>query len=96
MRKEEAYPWKASASSGHITNLKQSILETFDIYEHEPGPDVLNFLRPQFMNFRNKPVSVVGKLFQLSLSNILALNKKSSSTTIKGFITLTPIKLFRL
>jgi hypothetical protein len=23
--KEEAYPWKAGASSGHITNLKQSI-----------------------------------------------------------------------
>ncbi len=31
-RKEEAYPWKAGASSGHITNLKQSILQTFDIY----------------------------------------------------------------
>jgi hypothetical protein len=31
-RKEEAYPWKVGASSGHITNLKQSILETFDIY----------------------------------------------------------------
>ncbi len=31
-RKEEAYPWKASTSSGHITNLKQSILEAFDIY----------------------------------------------------------------
>ena len=31
-RKEEAYPWKAGAGSGHITNLKQSILETFDIY----------------------------------------------------------------
>jgi hypothetical protein len=31
-RKEEALPWKAGASSGHITNLKQSILETFDIY----------------------------------------------------------------
>jgi hypothetical protein len=25
-------PWKMGASSGHITNLKQSILETFDIY----------------------------------------------------------------
>jgi hypothetical protein len=24
-RKEEAYPWKAGAISGHITNLKQSI-----------------------------------------------------------------------
>jgi hypothetical protein len=31
-RKEEACPWKASTSSRHITNLKQSILETFDIY----------------------------------------------------------------
>jgi hypothetical protein len=31
-RKEEAYPWKAGASRRHITNLKQSILETFDIY----------------------------------------------------------------
>jgi len=31
-RKEEAYPWKAGASSGHIANLKQSILETFNIY----------------------------------------------------------------
>jgi hypothetical protein len=30
-RKEEACAWKAGASSGHITNLKQSILETFDI-----------------------------------------------------------------
>jgi len=26
-RKEEAYPWKAGASSGHITYLKQSILD---------------------------------------------------------------------
>jgi hypothetical protein len=31
-RKVEAYPWKTGPSSGHITNLKQSILETFDIY----------------------------------------------------------------
>jgi hypothetical protein len=31
-RKEEAYPWKADASSGHI-NLKQSILETFYIHD---------------------------------------------------------------
>ncbi len=31
-RKEEAYPWKTGASSGHITNLKQSILEIFNIY----------------------------------------------------------------
>jgi hypothetical protein len=26
-------PIKTGASSGHITNLKQSILETFDIYD---------------------------------------------------------------
>jgi hypothetical protein len=32
-RKEEAYPWKAGASSGRITNLKQSILETLNIYD---------------------------------------------------------------
>jgi hypothetical protein len=31
-RKEEAYPWKAGTSSRHITNLKQSILKTFDIF----------------------------------------------------------------
>jgi hypothetical protein len=31
-RKEEANPWKTGTSSGHITNLKQSILETFNIY----------------------------------------------------------------
>jgi hypothetical protein len=31
-KKEDAYCWKAGASSRHITNLKQSILETFDIY----------------------------------------------------------------
>jgi len=35
-RKEEAYPWKAGASSGHITNLKQSVFETFDIYGLTP------------------------------------------------------------
>jgi hypothetical protein len=33
-RKEEAYPWKAGASSGHTTNLKISILETFNIYDY--------------------------------------------------------------
>jgi hypothetical protein len=30
-KKEDAEPWKTGASSGHITNLRQSILETFDI-----------------------------------------------------------------
>jgi hypothetical protein len=32
-RKEEAYPGEAGASSGHTTKLKQSILETFNIYD---------------------------------------------------------------
>jgi hypothetical protein len=31
-KKKEKEPIYTSASSGHITNLKQSILETFDIY----------------------------------------------------------------
>jgi hypothetical protein len=31
-RIEEAYPWKAGTSSGHTSNPKQPILETFDIY----------------------------------------------------------------
>ncbi len=43
-RKEEAYPWKAGASSRHITNLKQSILETFNIYGWESS-----FLNLQFV-----------------------------------------------
>jgi hypothetical protein len=37
-RKEEVYPWKAGISSGHITNHKQSILETFDIYGNNETP----------------------------------------------------------
>jgi hypothetical protein len=43
-RKEEAYPWKAGTSSRHSTKLKQSILETFDIYENfqEPGDRIHN------------------------------------------------------
>jgi hypothetical protein len=32
--------WKIGASSGHITNLKQSILETFDIYGSIAGGKV--------------------------------------------------------
>ncbi len=33
--KKKKKPWKMGSSSGHITNtnLKQSILETFDIYD---------------------------------------------------------------
>jgi hypothetical protein len=31
-RNKKRKPWKTSTSSSHITNLKQSILETFDIY----------------------------------------------------------------
>jgi hypothetical protein len=37
VKKEEKKPIKTGASSGHITNLQQSILETFDIYDsHSP------------------------------------------------------------
>ena len=44
-RKEEAYPWKAGASSGHTTNLKQSILETLDIYVlHQLSSKLILFL----------------------------------------------------
>ncbi len=32
-KKIKKKPWKMGSSSGHITNLKQSILETFDIYD---------------------------------------------------------------
>jgi hypothetical protein len=32
-KKEEKKPIKTGASSGHITNLKQSILETFNVYK---------------------------------------------------------------
>jgi hypothetical protein len=31
-KKSRTFPWKASSSSGHTANLKQSILETFDIF----------------------------------------------------------------
>ncbi len=31
-KRKEKKPIETGASSGHITNLKQSILETFDIY----------------------------------------------------------------
>ncbi len=43
-RKEEAYPLKAGASSGHTTKLKQSILETFDIY----GYNTVTMLQKHF------------------------------------------------
>jgi hypothetical protein len=32
--KKKPYPWKACASSRHITHLKQSILETFNTYAY--------------------------------------------------------------
>jgi hypothetical protein len=32
-KKRRSLPLEGRHSSGHITNLKQSILETFDIYE---------------------------------------------------------------
>jgi hypothetical protein len=36
--KKEKKPIKTGTSSGHITNLKQSILETFDIHGFTPAP----------------------------------------------------------
>jgi len=33
-------PLKTGTSSGYITNLKQSILENFDIYGHTLTPNV--------------------------------------------------------
>jgi hypothetical protein len=35
-KKRDAYFWTASASSRHMTNLKQSVLETFEIYKESP------------------------------------------------------------
>jgi hypothetical protein len=39
IKKEKKKPIKTGASSGHITNLKQSILETFDILVLKVGKD---------------------------------------------------------
>jgi hypothetical protein len=35
-KKDKNKLWKMGAGSGHITNLKQSFLETFDIYDFYP------------------------------------------------------------
>ncbi len=40
-------PWKTSTSSGHITNLKQSILETLDIYALVQGWANHRYLREE-------------------------------------------------
>jgi hypothetical protein len=42
-RRREAYSWTAGASSGHITNLKQSILETFEIYGQNTTIDIIAY-----------------------------------------------------
>jgi hypothetical protein len=42
-RKEEAYPWKAGASSGHITNLKQSILDFRYLCSHVTVTGIFTF-----------------------------------------------------
>ncbi len=43
-KKIKKKPIKTGASSGHITNLKQSILETFDIYGFStPAPNLFQF-----------------------------------------------------
>ncbi len=48
-RKKEAYPWKAGPSRGHITKLKQSILETFDIYDYKFYKMVWQNIEPIFI-----------------------------------------------
>jgi hypothetical protein len=54
-RKEEAYSWKAGPSRGHITNLKQSILEPFAIYGFNAG-----IIAPYLLTLanRNHPIYV--------------------------------------
>ena len=58
-------PWKMGTSRGHITNLKQSILETFDIYgknaSHlnkliEGNTEKLNKIKFQSKNGENKNI----------------------------------------
>ncbi len=46
-KRKKMKPWKAGASSGHIPNLKQSILETFDIYGWN-GLPIINTLTNGF------------------------------------------------
>ncbi len=55
-RKEGAYPWKAGASSGHIRNLKQSILDfrylCFDCSQEN------NFLARDQQRFSNLEIAL--------------------------------------
>ncbi len=69
-KRKEKKPIKNGATSGRITNLKQSILEIFDIYavallilatlgdatEITPGAIVIKLFCPYFTDFRNKLV----------------------------------------
>jgi hypothetical protein len=66
-RKEEANPWKAGASSGHI-NLKQSILETFNIYANREKKKFNNncsCLLRKIMNGHDRQFSLIPKSFFL-------------------------------
>ncbi len=68
--KNKKKPWKKGASIGHITNLKQSILETFDIY----GPNKKKLDRgSQYLKGEN--LKVVWAEFS-TLSQAVWLNKK--------------------
>jgi hypothetical protein len=46
-------PWKTGASNGHITNLKQSTLETFDIYGLEYRPCSISLVDIKHLRCRN-------------------------------------------
>ncbi len=64
-RKEETFLWKAGASSRYIKNLKQSILETFDIY-------AINSLPWYHENDVENMFLIVSALLRLE-SNLLSL-----------------------
>jgi hypothetical protein len=65
-KKKENKPIKTGTSSRHITNLKQSILETFDIYGLPPGDVILAQLACPL-------IDVIFCLTNLSLTNIVEL-----------------------
>ncbi len=68
-KKDEAYPWKAGASSGHTTNLKQSILR-LSISMHKKELFLFFVALPKVAKARTYSVSVFFCI-QLLLSPIL-------------------------
>jgi hypothetical protein len=49
-KRKEKKPIKTGISSGHITNLKQCVLETFDIYDWTPIQENNCLKLPQMYN----------------------------------------------